>query len=237
MLNPVRTEASAFHLAVGSATIAGVAVLVAFLTRPLYGGIALAAGAAAALVFLLVARNPERARPLRDAAASPHPGAPVAAHRILVIANDALAGPELRREIMSRVELWPELLVVAPVLSSRLHFWASDFDRDSRDARARLEATLAWAAAQGFTAQGEVGDPEDPLAAVEDALRWFGADEVIVATHPPEQANWLEAGVLARLHDELDVPMTHVVAGRGPRLVALEHETAGAGSARGAPHQ
>ena len=101
------------------------------LTAPLYG-LALFAGAASgAFAYFLTARDPSRAKPLRDAAHAPHPAVPRATHRILVIADEALEGPDLRREIVRRVELWPELLVVAAILSSRLHFWASDFDRSN----------------------------------------------------------------------------------------------------------
>jgi GABA permease len=221
MLNPVRTEASAFRLAVGSALLAGVAALVALLTEPLYGGLVFAGGAAGWLAFLLTTRNPEHAQPLRDAMGSPHPDAPQAKHSVLVVANEALAGDELRGEIMRRIELWPELYVIAPVLSSRLHFWASDFDHELAEARRRLETTLAWAGGQGFDARGEISDPDDPLASLEDALRRVGADEVIVATHPREHANWLEVGILERLREELDVRLTHVVVDAEHHLVEL----------------
>jgi hypothetical protein len=34
---------------------------------------------------------------------------------------------------------------------------------------------------------------------------------VIISTHPPGRSNWLETGIVERLRDELDVPVTHVV--------------------------
>ncbi len=37
----------------------------------------------------------------------------------------------------------------------------------------------------GINARGEVGDA-DPLQAIEDALRTFGADEIVISTHPVE---------------------------------------------------
>lgn len=215
MVNPFRSERDAFRVAVGSAALAGVSVLVGWLADPAYGYGLFAAGATAGLGYVFLARDPERLQRLREAASAPHPAAPRDKHRILVVANEALAGAELRREIMSRVELWPELFVVAPALSSRTHYWASDYDRELAEARGRLEATLAWANAQGFAAAGEVRDP-DPLGAIEDALRRFGPDEVIVATHPPEQSSWLEAGLVDRIRGQLDIPVTHVT-------VDLEH--------------
>jgi hypothetical protein len=43
-------------------------------------------------------------------------------------------------------------------------------------------------------------------------LRLSGADEVIISTHPPGQSNWVETGMLERLREDLDVPLTHIVA-------------------------
>jgi hypothetical protein len=34
---------------------------------------------------------------------------------------------------------------------------------------------------------------------------------VIISTYPPGESNWLETGIVDRLRDELDVPVTHVV--------------------------
>jgi hypothetical protein len=54
------------------------------------------------------------------------------------------------------------------------------------------------------------------VVAIEDELRDFGADEVIVVTHSRDRETWQERGELERLREELDVPVTHVVAdGRG----------------------
>ena len=76
--------------------------------------------------------------------------------------------------------------------------------------RARLEASLAWAADQGFAARGEVGDA-DSLTAVEDELRDFGADEVIIVLHPRERTSWLARRMLGHLERELDIPVRQIV--------------------------
>jgi hypothetical protein len=91
----------------------------------------------------------------------------------------------------------------------------SDCDREAAEARARLEASLAWAAEQGFGARGEVGDP-DPLIAIEDELRDFGADAVIFVTHPNGRSTWLESRELQRVRGELEVPVSQVAVGGEP---------------------
>ena len=56
---------------------------------------------------------------------------------------------------------------------------------------------------------------------MEDALRRFPADEVIISTHPPGRSNWLERDVVrARPRSASTSPVTHVV-------VDLEREGVG----------
>jgi hypothetical protein len=66
-------------------------------------------------------------------------------------------------------------------------------------------------AAAGLQARGHVGDHHEPNASLEDALRDFPADEVVISTHPPDKSRWLERGVVARARQEVPLPVTHVV--------------------------
>src|SRR6266566_1294202 len=56
-----------------------------------------------------------------------------------------------------------------------------------------------------------VSDDDEPLQAIEDALRTFGADEIIISTHPEGRSNWLEKGVVSGARERFAVPITHVV--------------------------
>ena len=40
---------------------------------------------------------------------------------------------------------------------------------------------------------------------MEDALRRFPADEVIISTHPPGRSNWLERDVVERARERFDI--------------------------------
>ena len=100
--------------------------------------------------------------------------------------------------------------VVTPALNSPLKTWVSDEDQARAAAQERLDASLAKLAEAGVQARGEVGDG-DPLQAMEDALRTFGADEIIISTHPEGRSNWLERGVVAKARERFAVPITHVV--------------------------
>jgi len=72
---------------------------------------------------------------------------------------------------------------------------------------------VAGFGAAGVPARGAVGDA-DPVVAIEDALRTFAADELVIATHPPGRSNWLERGLVERA-ERFALPITHVVSDYG----------------------
>jgi hypothetical protein len=128
-----------------------------------------------------------------------------------VIANETVGGYTLRSAILEKSrDVREEVLVVTPALNSPLRHWVSDEDGARAAAQRRLDESLAQLAEAGVQARGEVGDG-DPLQAMEDALRTFGADEIIISTHPEGRSNWLERGIVAKAHERFAVPITHVV--------------------------
>jgi hypothetical protein len=130
---------------------------------------------------------------------------------ILVIANETLAGRALEEEVRYRSRGYrANVLVVAPALNSHIRTWTSDVDGAMRDARERLNESLGALLAAGVEARGEIGDG-DPLQAIEDALRTFGADEIIISTHPPGRSNWLERDVVSKARERFPLEITHVV--------------------------
>jgi hypothetical protein len=213
--NPVRSEADAFHIVIGSAVVIAASVLLGAVASPVVG-VALLGGAVAGAVFWEIASSdPDRRRPLREAAATGRLNA-TRERRVLVVANRTLASDELRSELVRRAQDGAVVHFIAPILASRIHYIASDVDRELNDARERLLDTLDWARASGLQATGNVGDPNVALGAIEDELRRSGADEIIISTHPPKQSNWLETGIVTRLRDELDIPVTHIIADVDP---------------------
>ena len=210
---PVRSETDALYVTCGVGALIAASVILGALIDPLVGVALFVGGVGGALFWELGTEDPDRARPLREAwTDGPHGGR----RRVLVVANRTLAGEELREALRKVAADGAELHVVAPILPSRVHYIASDVDRELEEARECLAAALAWAREEGLEADGTVGDPFTAFGAVEDELRAFGADEVIVSTLPPGRSNWLEAGILQRLRDELDVPITHVVVDQEP---------------------
>jgi hypothetical protein len=144
-----------------------------------------------------------------------------------VIANETCAARGVVDEVRYRGGANAEVMIVAPALArTRLEHWlTSDLERRRADALVRLDASVSAFTAAGITAHGALGDA-DPLQALDDAIRTFAPDEVIISTHPPQRSNWLERQVVSRARGRYDLPISHVV-------VDLELESAAASG--GAP--
>jgi hypothetical protein len=206
--NPFRTEAEAFRFTV--ATLAFFAVIViAVVVGGFVPGI-IVFGLLALVAALWLFRGPAAEPPVQTsptAQADREPGE----RRILVIANETVGGGPLQRCIRQKTEgARAHVLVVSPALNSPLRHWVSDEDSARAAAQERIDRSLAQLADAGIDGRGEIGDA-DPLQAIEDALRTFGPDEVIISTHPEGRSHWLERGVVEAARARFAVPITHVV--------------------------
>ena len=203
MKNPLRDEASAFQVVLITLGGALLVALAAWIDTWL--GLAVfivLVGAALWAIRGGLIQRPAQAHVVRDE------GRP---RRILVIANETVGGDELLALLGRKsVDVDEEVLLVCPALNSRVRTWTSDEDSARADAQSRLDTTLSRLTDAGVSARGEIGDG-DPLQALEDALREFPADEIVVSTHPPGRSHWLEQGVVEQARLRYDVPITHVV--------------------------
>jgi hypothetical protein len=212
MINPLRSEAEAFRF-----LIASIAYFAAIVVASLVGGKWVGLGVFIALSAAVVAWWWHARREERPRRTVPRPHAS-GERRILVVANETVGGHTLRSAILEKsLDVREEVLVVTPALNSPIRHWVSDDDGARASAQERLDESLAQLAAAGVEAKGQVGDG-DPLQAMEDALRTFGADEIIISTHPVGRSNWLERDVVEKARERFAVPITHVV-------VDLERET------------
>jgi len=204
MINPLRSEAEAFRFLIASIVYFGAIVIAALIDK--WAGVAVfVLLSAAVLAWWFRTRREER-----PAQTAPRPHAE-GERRILVVANETVGGPELLAEVRARSQgVAEKVLVVCPALNSPLRHWVSDEDEARRAAQARLQASLESMHAVGIDARGEIGDG-DPLQAIEDAVRTFAPDELIVSTHPEGRSHWLERGVVDRARERFDLPVLHVV--------------------------
>jgi hypothetical protein len=207
MRNPVRSEADAFRFVL--LTVGYFALIVIGSVINVWVGVAVFIALTAAGLWW-VFRRTNAEPPVRQA---PAPHAPEE-HRVLVVANETVGGSQLLETIRERIAgRDARVLVVCPALNSPLRHWASDEDDARQKAQERLDASLATMQGVDIQASGEIGDG-DPIQAIEDALRTFRPDELIVSTHPVGKSHWLERGVVEKARERFALPVTHVVVDR-----------------------
>jgi hypothetical protein len=128
--------------------------------------------------------------------------------KLLIATGDAAGSPsELPDTIRSLIEQADEVFVIAPTLPKQLDWLMSDTDRARKQADERLQTVLGHIEEIGTTGAGAVGSDE-PIAALEDALRDFPADHVLIALRGAGTRGWQERGLLEQLIERLRLPLT-----------------------------
>ncbi|MFL5780955.1 MAG: hypothetical protein ACJ760_06565, partial [Thermoleophilaceae bacterium] len=77
------------------------------------------------------------------------------------------------------------------------------------DPHARLAHTLELLHEAGLEAVGQVMDP-DPFTAVQNALQFYPADEIVISTFPGERSGWLRSNLIERIKASTSKPVEHV---------------------------
>jgi GABA permease len=138
------------------------------------------------------------------------------ASKIVVLANRTMAEGELH-DALERIDgsESAEYLVVVPVNpvdtgQADREGAAFVWEATGAAAQERLDSTLEELRGRGLTVEGELGDYR-PLVALDQAVRDFGPDHIVIATQPEDRSTWLRHGVLADARERYDVPVQHVV--------------------------
>ena len=106
-----------------------------------------------------------------------------------------------------------DVLVITPILPGGLQWLVSDTDRARHEADERLNAVLGHMEALDVPAEGRVGD-ETPLTALDDAVRQFGPDHILIALRGEDHAGWQERGLVDRVRERFRIPITVFEIGR-----------------------
>jgi hypothetical protein len=130
-------------------------------------------------------------------------------HRLLVVATTSVPAPELRACVLAHAGEDAEILVVAPASDISRLDWLTNTEDDAR-AEATERSEEIGEAVPTDDMETRVGD-SNPVRAIEDALRTFPADELIVVTRPDEDAAWLEEGTAETAESRFSLPVTHLV--------------------------
>ena len=126
-----------------------------------------------------------------------------AGHRVLVLAV-AEATPATAQRIADITGSPSDVRIVVPVPSHRLDRWLSAEDDARYEAEARLARSAGALVAAGLPVSGSVGDA-DPAQALEDELRGYAADEVVLLGSGDKDP-------LGKVESRLGLPLRRVTA-------------------------
>ena len=169
MRNPLRSENEAFRFLIVVIVAALVIVGAAYLNT--WVGVAAAILAVAGIAWWLLQEPVPGAA--ADAPRKLDASTPAGTHRVLVVAVPGTASVPVP-------ERATEIVVVVPALASKLEAATGAVDDRRAEAEQTALALTRRLARPDVGVHGEVG-ADDPVLAVEDALRAFGADEIVAA--------------------------------------------------------
>jgi hypothetical protein len=128
--------------------------------------------------------------------------------RLLIATGGVAVSPtDLPAGVRLLLDSAQETLVVAPSLPTRIDWINSDTDRARLQADQRLHAVLGQLGELDVEAEGAVGSDE-PLEALEDAIRSFRPDHLLIAIRTEAKSGWQEKTLLEDIQKRFGLPMT-----------------------------
>jgi hypothetical protein len=126
---------------------------------------------------------------------------------------------ELPALVRSLIQTASEIVVITPLLVSGLRWLASDTDRARYEADERLSAVLGHVEdiAPEAEVRAEVGD-DTPMTALDDVMREFSPDHILIALRAADHDAWQEQGLLDEIRGAFHIPMTVFEIDRAGRV-------------------
>jgi hypothetical protein len=143
--------------------------------------------------------------------------------RLLVVADEHCGSPGLWREIHARLADAVAVHLVVPVRVSHLHYLTNDERHERVDADHRVRLAVRLLRQRGVAVTGGVGG-DDPLESMTDALAWFPATRVLLATSTAPDSYWLEDDLVAKARTLTTLEVSQVVVPPAvePRMQSTE---------------
>jgi hypothetical protein len=126
---------------------------------------------------------------------------------LIAVGQAATNAAEVPSAVRGLIDAASEVMVIAPTLPSRLQWLVSDTDAATERADERLRIVLGHLDELGAKAQGRRGSDE-PLVALDDAVREFGPGHILIALRPEERAGWQERGLIDAVLVRFGLPVT-----------------------------
>jgi hypothetical protein len=123
------------------------------------------------------------------------------ATRTLVVANQTVGGGPLIALLKAKAaESRHRFIVIAPQGGAG----------NGGDANERLAQMLQRLEDEGLMAIGQVSEA-DPFTAIQNALRFYAVDEIVISTFPSTRSGWLRSDLIERVRGTTGKEVEHVV--------------------------
>jgi hypothetical protein len=133
--------------------------------------------------------------------------------KLLIAAGEVASGADdLPHGVRGLIEGADEILVVTPSLPGRFEWLASATNRAREQADERLQVVLGQLGDVGSEARGTVGS-DDPIQALDDAIRAFAPDHLLIALRAGPDADWQERGLIEQVLEHFGLPVTVFAVG------------------------
>ncbi len=134
----------------------------------------------------------------------------MASSRILVVTTASIEPDTLRQEVLRHVgDEGAEVKIVAPASDVSPLQWLANDEDEAREEAAQQADEAAEAVQPASVVETEVGD-SDPVQAVEDALRTFPADQIVLVKGSGDEAGWLEEDSASAAYERFGLPVTQL---------------------------
>src|SRR5436189_249273 len=128
---------------------------------------------------------------------------------VLVVTTVAPDGDGLRERLGDQIDADATVRVVAPAARIGKLDWLTNAEDDAR-AQAADAADQTASALPGDVTIDRTGQDTEAAQAIDDALRNFAADEIVVVTAAGDEATWLEDDTVRATVERSGVPVRRV---------------------------
>jgi nucleotide-binding universal stress UspA family protein len=126
------------------------------------------------------------------------------AKETLVVANQTIENEQLFNVLKQKAAEGPHRFVVI----------MPQGEGAGGDPYERLAHVLQHFEEEGLDAVGQVVHP-DPFTAIQNAVRYYPVDDIVISTFEPEKSGWLRSDLVRRVESATGKPVEHVIAASG----------------------
>lgn len=126
--------------------------------------------------------------------------------KLLIVASEPIDANGV--ELITSKETPDEVRVIAPALTgSALRYWTNDTDKAIERSEKIVNESLSELDDAGIKAAAHPVTDDEPAVTIDDALRVFDPDRIVVVKHGPGDEAYREDQIVGEIKGMTDVPV------------------------------